>query len=428
MTDLSATLLPRLLNRRLPGLPELPDEFVMPDYDGGSIANLPSQVADWLGAGPFGSGGLHPEWLSALGGPVRRVVMMVVDALGYQTFRQLLGQPGSAWHWLQQRGSLAPLTSIFPSTTTAAMTSLATGVPPGRHGMLGYELWLKEFGVTANMITLQPMAAGRVTGSLAEVGLDQDNFTRSPILAQHLLGQGVDVHAFLPAYIAGSGLTRMSLGRVARHPFHAPSDLWPGIRQLLEATPNARQLVWAYWPMVDTLSHQYGPSAECVAREARAFGEMLREALLEPLPAAARAGTLFVLLADHGQVDTPTVPEFNLKNHPGLLKLLHLLPTGENRAAYLHCRPGQVEAARAYIEQHWPNDFVVLAQDEVLQSGLLGKDIDDRTPARLGELLVLSRGQAYLWWASNDDRMLGRHGGLTREEMLVPFLAARLDA
>ena len=45
--------------------------------------------------------------------------------------------------------------------------------------MLGYELWLKEFGVTANMIQLQPMAAGHVTGSLVEVGLDQDAFTRA---------------------------------------------------------------------------------------------------------------------------------------------------------------------------------------------------------------------------------------------------------
>ena len=91
--------------------------------------------------------------------------------------------------------------------------------------MLGYEMWLKEFGVTANMIQLQPMAAGHETGRLAEVGLDQDKFTRSPILAQHLSAAGMNVHAFLPAFIMGSGLTRMSLGRVARHPFHTPADL-----------------------------------------------------------------------------------------------------------------------------------------------------------------------------------------------------------
>ncbi len=428
MPDLSEKLMPRLLNRRLPGLPPLPAEFVLPDYDGGSIANLPGQVAAWLGAGSFGGGGLHPEWMGALGGPVTRVVMVLVDALGFQRFYPLLQEPGSAWDWLQGRGLLAPLTSVFPSTTTAALTSLSSGLPPGRHGMLGYEMWLKEFGMTANMIQLRPMAAGRETGSLVEVGLDQESFTRAPILARHLAAQGVDVHAFLPAYILGSGLTRMSLGRVARYPFHTPSDLWPGLRQLLEATPGARQLVWAYWPMVDTLSHQYGPSAEAVDREARSFGEMLRQAFLEPLPAAARAGTLFVLLADHGQVDTPVQPDFNLHNHPEFVDLLHILPTGENRAAYLHCRPGQVEQARAYIEQRWPEEFVVLAQEAVMRSGLLGLTLDDRTPARLGELLVLARGGNYLWWAADEDRMRGRHGSLTRDEMLVPLLAARLDA
>ena len=108
--------------------------------------------------------------------------------------------------------------------------------------------------------------------------------------------------------------------------------------------------------------------------------------------------------------------------------MLHILPTGENRAAYLHCRPGQIEAARDYIEQHWPGKFVVVAQEAVMRSGLLGRELDDRTAARLGELLVLSRDDSYLWWAASENRMLGRHGSLTRAEMLVPLLAARLDA
>ncbi len=428
MTDLTESLLPRLLDHKLPGLPPLPAEFVLPDYAGGSIANLPAQVTAWLGAGPFGEAPLHPEWVNLLDGPVTRVVVMLVDALGLQRFRGVLGEPGSAWDWLQRHGMLAPLTSVFPSTTTAALTSLSTGLPPGRHGMLGYEMWLREFGVTANMIQLVPMAAGRETGSLAEVGLDPDKFTRAPTLARHLEAQGVEVHAFLPAFIFGSGLTRMNLGRVKRYPFHAPSDLWPGIRQLLEATPGARQLVWAYWPMVDTLSHQYGPSAEAVEREARSFGEMLRQAFLEPLGAAARRGTLFVLLADHGQVDTPPAPAFDLRGHPDFVDRLHILPTGENRAAYLHCRPGQVEEARAYVERRWPGDFTVVPQEAVMRGGLLGGDLDDRTASRLGELLVLARGQAYLWWAADENRMLGRHGSLSRDEMLVPLLAARLDA
>ena len=63
-----------------------------------------------------------------------------------------------------------------------------------------------------------------------------------------------------------------------------------------------------------------------------------------------------------------------------------------------------------------------------MRSGLLGSALDERTPSRLGELLVLARNSAYLWWAADEDRMRGRHGSLTRDEMLVPLLVARLDA
>src|SRR5262249_50370749 len=138
--------------------------------------------------------------------------------------------------------------------------------------------------------------------------------------------------------------------------------------------------------------------------------------------------TLLVLLADHGQVDTPRSPDFELQRYTELLEGLHILPSGENRATYLHCRPGQVEAVRAFIESRWPDDFIVLPQETVMKSGLLGMPLDERTAARLGELLVLSRGQAYLWWANKEDPLRGRHGSLTQEEMLVPLAMARLDA
>ena len=179
--------------------------------------------------------------------------------------------------------------------------------------------------------------------------------------------------------------------------------------------------------MVDTLSHQYGPSAEAVDREARSFGEMLRQAFLDPLAQEARVGTLLILMADHGQVDTPPLPDFELRRHVAFVDMLHILPTGENRAAYLHCRPGQVEAAQAYVTGHWPDDFLVLNQTAVMNSGLLGAPLDDRTASRLGELLVLARGSSYLWWAAGDNPLRGRHGGLSQDEMLVPFVAARLD-
>jgi hypothetical protein len=104
-----------------------------------------------------------------------------------------------------------------------------------------------------------------------------------------------------------------------------------------------------------------------------------------------------------------------------------LLPTGENRLAYLHIRPGQVEAVREYVECTWPGQFSMLDVGYAAESGLFGAgEPHPRLLERMGELVVIARGDAYWWWADKENHMVGRHGGLHPQEMLVPFLASRL--
>ena len=426
MPDLTHELLPRLAGRTLPGLGLWP-EAVLPDYGGYSIANLTASLAAWLGTPPFGTTPLAAELTEPLGPDVRRVVVVLMDALGYLRFENQLREPGSPWVRLWQAGVLGALTSVFPSTTVAALTSLWTGRAPGEHGLLGYEMWLREYGVVANMIKFSPMAAGDTPELLFEAGFDPAKYLAVPTLGQHLAAAGIPVHAFVQFHITESGLSKMHLAGAKVHGFYSPADLWVNLREHLQATAGQRQLCWTYWPMVDTLSHYYGPVTSRVEHETAAFARTMAEAFLEPLSPAARAGTLMVVLADHGQVLTPNREEYNLKHNPAFTDLLHILPNGEHRASFLHCRPGQVEAARHYVERTWPGCFAVEDQATVMASGLLGESLDRRTASRLGELLVLSRDSAYLWWEAKPNDMLGRHGSLTRDEMLVPYLAARLD-
>jgi hypothetical protein len=126
-------------------------------------------------------------------------------------------------------------------------------------------------------------------------------------------------------------------------------------------------------------------------------------------------------------ITTATDGLYDLRNHPEFLRCLHLPPTGENRLAYLYLRPGYTEAARQYLESAWPGQFDVLDSTQAVEAGLFGPG----TPhpnlfERVGDYIVVARGNAYLWWANKDNRMLGRHGGLHSEEMLVPFLATSL--
>lgn len=105
-----------------------------------------------------------------------------------------------------------------------------------------------------------------------------------------------------------------------------------------------------------------------------------------------------------------------------------MMPSGENRLAYFFIRPGQVEAVREYLERTWPNQFSIIDPVYAAQTGLFGSgEMHPRLYERLGDILVIAHGDAYLWWHEKENILIGRHGGLHPEEMLVPFVGMSLD-
>ena len=427
MTDLTKELMPQLKSHHIPGL-DLGDGFIYPAYSGQSILNLPSSVCSLLGVPAFGAPALRAEILSQLGGPYLRVIFLLVDALALHRLQAWMKEPEFAvWNQLAESGLLAPLTSVSPSTTSAALTSLWTGRAPAEHGVVGYEVWLKEYGMVANMIAHAPFSFKGQAGTLAHTGFVPEEFLGLPTLGAHLAAHDVRPYALQHYSILGSGLSTMFFPGVTRVGYLSPGDLWISLRQLMQNQPDAKSFYWAYWADVDTLSHKYGPADERVHSEFAAFSQALKTQFLDRLTPELRKGTLFLLAADHGAVTTEKDPHYHLINHPNLTRRLHMQPTGENRLVYLFIKPGQTEAVREYIETTWPNQFAILDSAFAAEAGLFGTGpASPRLAERIGDLVVAARGTAYWWWADRENPLIGRHGGLTAEEMIVPLLAAPL--
>lgn len=429
MPDLTQEFLPALLSHRLPEI-WLGDGFVYPQYSGRSLLNVPDSLCRLLGVPEIGVGAFDPGLLARLDlapGSARRVMLILVDALSLSRLRRWISAGAApALQDLIERGHLIPLTSITPSTTSAAMCSLWTGRSPAEHGWVGYELWLKEYGMVVNSILQTPISFQGDPGALQRAGFIPETYLPFPTLGAHLEAHGVPVTALMPYSILKSGLTRMVMHQVKLRGYSSVSDLWGNARRLLEDSREEREYLYVYWNAIDTFSHQYGPDDERTLAEFSAFCRAFQEQFLDKLPERARRDTLLLLTADHGAASTYPDPYYDLGGHPNLLRRLHLLPTGEQRLAYLFIRPGQTEAVRETIERTWPNQFALLDPRHAQAAGLFGPGNPHPTLFdRVGDLIAVAKGSAYWWWGSKENRLYGRHGGLSADEMLIPLIAAR---
>ncbi len=420
----------QLVERPLPDfLP--PDEgWVLPHYAGLSIANLPATIAALLGTDLPGAlpplpRELWSDWLPGL----RRVVLLILDALGYRLLQgmQAAGE-GRPFSNLEGAGRLIPLTSVVPSTTDAALISLRSGRPPAEHGWLAYEIYLRELGIAANAIQLRTVWGGN-NDLLVDLGLDPEGIVTVPSMAEHLATAGIPSRGVLAHYLRNSGFTKMLYRGTTEVRGHAQaSDLWVQLRHLLADTRGQRTFLSGYWGGLDTVAHVYGPDAEPWQAEFRTVSHLLEREFLAGLPAEDRDGTLLIITADHGQILVPDEHIVTANEDPELSQHLLVPIMGESRAAFVYPRPGRAGAIRSYLEEAFPGWFVVLDSAQALDAGLMGHPVTDETYARAGELLVLGRGDHALQRSQPGVPLRGRHGGLSPEEMLVPLIGARLEA
>ncbi len=406
----------------------LPDDLMVPCY-GLSVANLPATIVRVLGGE---STAMLPPLPDAFWGDlatgVRHVVWIILDAVGWGCFREWVEEEQEAGlAKLCRNNRLLPITSIFPSTSTSALMTLWTGRPPAQHGLVGHMMYLREFGLVADMLMLSPVGVMR-RDELVERGLDLTKFVPVPGLGETLAAQRISTHAMINVDLARTGFSRLcfrGVTEVCR--FVSTADLWVRLRETLAANRNERTLLVGYLSEPDGIGHLQGTESESWRAELRSVSYSLEREFLTMLSPQERQGTLLVLTADHGQLPGTGKPII-LGEQTQLWDRLILPATGSLRAAYLYARQGQARAACEYLQEHLGEQFVVVDSEAALRAGLFGpgKPIYE-APYRLGDLIVTARDLYLLDYRQRLHMPRGMHAGLTPGEMLVPMLLARLD-
>ncbi len=312
MTGFEQRVLSRITNNQKTALP-LADEMVLPYYEGLSLVNLPGTVTQLMGAPDFGAMPLDNVLTDPLNGPFDKVVVLLVDALGYALFNRMLASDQDFfWKHHQEQAVYSPITSICPSTTASALTTLWTGVGPGQHGIIGYEMWAKEFGMIINNILHSPALSRGDVGGLARAGFDPHTFLGRPLLGSHLEQHGVAASAFIHSHIAHSGLSVMQMADVDVHTFVDEADLLVSLADHINNRQGIREYIYVYYSDVDTLMHRFSSFDLRVDLQFRAFSYLLEKAFINRLEKQAQQNCLLIMIADHGSKATPKSDRYDL--------------------------------------------------------------------------------------------------------------------
>lgn len=424
MQNLVDQIIPDLKNHKIPGI-HTGENTIHPYYDGYSLVNLPGSICTLFNLPPFGARPLGHSILSNLNQDYEHVIFLLVDGLRLNFFREYLNR--EPWASFAQNGLIAPLTSITPSTTSAALTTLWTGAHPSEHGILGYEIWLREYGVIANMILHAAFTFNGDVGGLKRAGFDPATFLPVPTMGPHLKKHGVEPYALQHSAIAYSGLSKMLFPEVNVLPFKSNGDLFVNLQQLLESRQGKRTYAYVYWEMIDSLSHMYGPDDIRNTWEFDLFSQGLIRTL-QTIQKQKTGRTLFLLTADHGHIHTPILDKYDMSRNADINQHLTMVPTGENRLPYLFPRSGHEEQLFTVLKQTYGDDFLPLRSQDAIRFGLFGNGNHHPFLAdRLGDWILIPKDDAYLWWWwQKENPLLGRHGALSPQEMLVPFFALEL--
>src|SRR4051794_34930483 len=223
----------------------LPGDVFVPDYSGGSIVNLMASVATALGATDAHNVLLRSPELSALLAQRARVILLVVDGLGY---RRLTATAACSALRAHLRGSL---TSVFPSTTATAITTFLTGLAPSQHAITGWHMWFAEQATVGAILPYRTRVGDR---PLTALGIAPEQLFDHRSFFQRL---PVRSYAIAPERILASVYNRA-------HCKGAQLRGYASLEQLFESTlnclrfANGRCYIYAYYADYDSIAHEHG--------------------------------------------------------------------------------------------------------------------------------------------------------------------------
>lgn len=370
-----------------------------PAYGRRSIADVLTSAAASLGVDGFAN---------TLGLPAAsRVCVVLADGLGRNLLKQKTAHTPFLRSVIQAGQGDVPvwLDSAFPSTTAAALSSFGTGLPPGQHGMVGYDVLDPDQDKVVNLL-----------GNW-DPGVDPEAWQPFPTVLERAASQVNVTTVSLPQF-GDSPMTRAALrggrfipGTTAHARTGAAAEAMAG---------SGPSLMYFYVNDLDKAGHRYGCQSEQWEHQLEEL-----DGALKRLHASLPAGTTILLTADHGMLDVPEQHRLDYSTDPALIDGVRHT-AGEPRMVHLYLEEG---ANRDLLLDAWRARFGgriwAFTREQAISAGLFGP-VRPAVERRIGDVMIAARDSLALYDTRRSRptamEVVGQHGSLTKAEREVPLL------
>jgi predicted AlkP superfamily pyrophosphatase or phosphodiesterase len=381
--------------------------FIKPRYDSGGFAGTPNRIKEVFASKKYDA-----------------IVLFFIDAFGWRFYERFQDAPFIKR--MEKQGRIEKLTSQFPSTTAAHVTTMHTGLPVGLSGV--HEWYYYEPQVDRIIAPLLFSFAGtKNRDTLKLKNVNAANLYPKGIFYPELKKMGVDAFNFGLRDYTPSTYSNIVMEGSELYSFRTLSEALINVGLLLEKQTKPTY-IHLYFDKIDALCHEYGPNSPQVEAEIETFLLMM-EHYFERI-FNGKKKVLFLMTADHGmcEIDPQTTTYLNTNpNFEGFQRFVkknrkgHLLvPAGSPRDMFLYIKDDMLEEAQAFLAKRLEGKADVVKTESLITEGYFGQEISPRFRERVANLVVLSYRYESVWWYEKDkyeQKYYGHHGGLTPQEM-----------
>lgn len=379
-------------------------ESKMPDYQN-SILNLVQSILKYYQVKTD-----YPslEWLDTiLNKKYQNVALVIIDGMGEDLLQKL--SPNG----LFEKQKKQVITSVFPPTTAAAMTTYYSGKPPIETGWIAWSQYFKEYGRAIDILQKKDSQTGEVI-DFSKTRLDFKEIMGYQTIFEQIRRKSPNIKQYeiAPSYVEKQADRLIQAQTV--------EEMADNLLSLCQK--KGEKFIFSYVDQPDSLIHQFG----CEAEETKQWikkTEISFEKIQEKLKGT---NSLLIVCADHGLIDIASYS--SILSFPTLQECFLMPSCLESRTISFWIKPEKKRVFEKEFSKLFGDQYLVYTKQEFLQTGLLGMGkkhpkIDDF----LGDYLAIAISdkaiqlETYLTPMKQDSKK-ATHCGMTKKEMEVPCI------